>query len=85
MLEALAAGRPAVVARIGALPELVRDGVDGLTFEPGDVTALTAVLQRLLDTPALTDELARQTRPPRRVDDEMEELLSLYRRVAGAA
>ena len=85
VLEALAAGRPAVVARIGALPELVRDGVDGLTFEPGDVTALTAVLQRLLDAPALTDELARQTRPPRRVDDEMEELLSLYRRVAGAA
>ena len=85
VLEALAAGRPAVVARTGALPELVRDGVDGLTFAPGDVGALTAVLQRLLDAPDLSAELARGTRPPRSVDDEMAELLPLYRRVAGAA
>lgn len=85
VLEALAAGRPAVVARSGALPELIRDGVDGLTFESGDAGALTAVLQRLLDAPALSAELARRTRPPRRVDDEMAELLPLYRRVAGAA
>lgn len=85
VLEAQAAGRPAVVARVGALPELIRDGVDGLSFAPGDVTDLTAVLRRLRDEPALVLELARQTRPPRHIDEEMAELLPLYERLARAA
>src|SRR4029450_5141435 len=48
VLEALAVGTPAVVTRVGALPELVREGVDGLTFARGDVADLAAVLQRLV-------------------------------------
>ena len=85
VLEARAAGRPAVVARVGALPELIRDGVDGLTFAAGDVDDLTAVLQRLLDDPNLVHELTRQTRPPRHIDDEMAELLPLYEQLVRAA
>jgi glycosyltransferase involved in cell wall biosynthesis len=81
VLEARAAGRPAVVARVGALPELIRDGVDGLSFAPGDVDDLTAVLQRLRDEPALVQRLTRETRPPRHIDEEMAELLPLYERL----
>jgi len=36
LLESLSAGKPVVGARIGGIPELVREGVDGLTFEPGN-------------------------------------------------
>jgi glycosyltransferase involved in cell wall biosynthesis len=85
VLEALAVGTPAVVTRVGALPELVREGVDGLTFARGDVADLAAVLQRLLDDPALVRRLAAATRPPRGVDDEMADLLPLYERVSRAA
>ena len=38
-LEAMAAGLPVVTGRSGGLPELVRDGVEGVLFEPGDVEA----------------------------------------------
>jgi glycosyltransferase involved in cell wall biosynthesis len=85
VLEARAAGRPVVVARVGALPELIRDGVDGLTFAAGDVDDLTTVLQRLLDEPALVQQLTSQTRPPRHIDEEMAELLPLYEQLAPAA
>jgi glycosyltransferase involved in cell wall biosynthesis len=45
--EALAAGLPAVGWRSGNLPNLVEDGREGCLVEPGDVSALSAVLRRL--------------------------------------
>jgi glycosyltransferase involved in cell wall biosynthesis len=51
-LEALAAGRPLLVARIGGLPELVAGGA-GLACEPGDVDDLAAALRRLAGDAAL--------------------------------
>jgi glycosyltransferase involved in cell wall biosynthesis len=53
-VEALTAGTPVVASRAGALPEIVRDGVDGLLVPPGDAEALRTALQRLLG-----DEKAR--------------------------
>ncbi len=37
--EAFAAGRPVIASGLGALAEVVRDGVDGLSAPPGDVDA----------------------------------------------
>jgi glycosyltransferase involved in cell wall biosynthesis len=51
-LEALAAGRPLLVSRVGGLPELVAEGA-GLCCERGDVTDLASKLDRL----ATDDEL----------------------------
>lgn len=45
--EALAAGIPVVAADASSLPEIVRDGREGLLVPPGDVDALTAALLRL--------------------------------------
>jgi glycosyltransferase involved in cell wall biosynthesis len=47
-LEAMSAGRPVIASRIGGLPELVRDGQEGLLVEPSDVRSLAAAMQRLL-------------------------------------
>ena len=44
ILEAKALGRPVVAARIGGIPELVRDGIDGILFRPGDVEDLRRAL-----------------------------------------
>jgi glycosyltransferase involved in cell wall biosynthesis len=54
--EAFAAGVPVIASRIGALPEMVRDGVNGLLFPPGDAAALHVALRTLLDNPT---QLAR--------------------------
>jgi glycosyltransferase involved in cell wall biosynthesis len=49
ILEAMALTKPVVVTRTGSAPELVRDGVDGILVEPGDVGATVQALQRLSD------------------------------------
>jgi glycosyltransferase involved in cell wall biosynthesis len=46
--EAMTAGMPAVVARSGNLPNLVRDGIDGLVVPPRDVAVLSAAMRRLV-------------------------------------
>lgn len=46
-MEAMAAGLPVVAVRAGALPELVRDGANGLLARPGDAASLAAALGQL--------------------------------------
>ena len=46
--EARAAGVPVVATRVGGVPELVSDGVDGLLVPPDDASALAAAMARVL-------------------------------------
>jgi glycosyltransferase involved in cell wall biosynthesis len=46
-LEAMAAGLPVVVTRTGGTAELVEEGVNGFTFDWGDVDLLVGRLRRL--------------------------------------
>jgi glycosyltransferase involved in cell wall biosynthesis len=50
-LEAMAAGRPVVASRVGALSELLIQGETGRLIPPADATALAATVLRLLDRP----------------------------------
>ncbi|MFH1176463.1 MAG: glycosyltransferase family 4 protein [Acidobacteriota bacterium] len=62
-MEALARGTPLVVARIGAVAELVDPGRTGVHFDPGDATDLAAKVAWLIDHPrelASMREAARQ-------------------------
>jgi glycosyltransferase involved in cell wall biosynthesis len=48
VLEAMAAGLAVVTTRVGGLPELITDGVDGRLLEPGDLKGLSAALCDML-------------------------------------
>ena len=45
-VEAMACGKPVIATRLGALPEIVRDGVTGVVIPPGDAGALAAAVVR---------------------------------------
>ena len=55
--EAFLAGLPVVASRIGGLPEMVTDGVNGLLFEPGNASDLAHTLHRLSTEPGLLSRL----------------------------
>lgn len=57
-LEAMASGVPVVATRVGAIPELIADGVNGLLAPPEDAEALAACLSRLLGDGSLAARIA---------------------------
>ena len=56
LLEAAAAGKPAVATRVGGIPDAVEDGKSGILVDPGDYERLS---QTLIDL--LSNETARST------------------------
>jgi glycosyltransferase involved in cell wall biosynthesis len=57
MLEAMAAGLPVICGAVNAIPEVVRDGVNGFLVEPGDVATLARRITELLRDESLRARL----------------------------
>jgi glycosyltransferase involved in cell wall biosynthesis len=53
VMESQERGTPVIGARIGGIPELVDDGVNGLLFESGNVDSLVATVEKLWKDEAL--------------------------------
>jgi glycosyltransferase involved in cell wall biosynthesis/GT2 family glycosyltransferase len=62
MVEAMMHGKPLVTADTSGVREVVRDGVDGLLVEPGNVDQLERAIRRLLDNPAHAEALGTAAR-----------------------
>lgn len=69
ILEARSVGCPVIAPRIGGIPELVEDGVDGHLYRPGDVDDLVRALR--LPVPSLVT-------PPPTFDSHVDALLDIY-------
>jgi glycosyltransferase involved in cell wall biosynthesis len=57
LMEAMVCGKPVVASKAGGIPELVRDGVDGILVDTGDVRWLAEGIVSLLKDPALRDKM----------------------------
>ena len=62
LMEAMAMGIVCVSTFIAGIPELIRDGIDGMLVPAGDLDALTAALAKLIDDPELRSRLAANGR-----------------------
>jgi glycosyltransferase involved in cell wall biosynthesis len=62
VVEALCRGRPVVATRVGGIPDLVRDGENGLLAAAGDTRALAEALVRILTDRALAERLGARAR-----------------------
>ena len=84
LMEAMAMTIPCVSTQITGIPELIRDGQDGLLVAPSDAEALAAALTRLMDDAALRRRLGEAGRA--RVEDKynlhrnIERLATIFRR-----
>ena len=88
LLEAMAAGLPAIVTPVGGIPDAVTQGNEGLYVEPGDVGQITTAMSRMLvDEP---ERLATGRRAHARarqfdVHTYARRLADLYQRIAPVA
>jgi colanic acid/amylovoran biosynthesis glycosyltransferase len=62
LMEAMAMEIACVSTHITGIPELIRDGVDGLLVAPSDVDGLTDALARLIDDAELRERLGKSGR-----------------------
>ncbi|MBP2708427.1 glycosyltransferase family 4 protein [Microbispora sp. RL4-1S] len=84
LVEAMYCGTPVVASATGGIPELVRDGHEGLLVPPGSPAALAGALREVIDDPPLAARLAGHAR--RRVDEHtwdhlVHRVLDVYRDV----
>jgi glycosyltransferase involved in cell wall biosynthesis len=89
VLEPMARGVPVLAADIGGIPELIRDGIDGLLVEPGSAVQLAATLRAVRDDPgraramgAAARERARREFAP---EKHLHGLIATVSRATGAA
>jgi glycosyltransferase involved in cell wall biosynthesis len=72
ILEALATGCPVIAPAIGGIPEIIQQDQNGWLFPPGDVSALSGLLQRWQELKTLT------VCAPNTFDEHINQLLEHY-------
>jgi glycosyltransferase involved in cell wall biosynthesis/GT2 family glycosyltransferase len=82
--EAWMARTPVLASKLGGMAEFVRDGVDGLLFEPGNADDLAAVMRRFSAEPELRARLARDFPRAKSIEDNAAELEFRYRGLVAA-
>lgn len=62
LMEAMAIEVPCITTQITGIPELIRNGVDGLLVTASDIEGLAAAIQRLIGSPDLCRDLGEAGR-----------------------
>jgi glycosyltransferase involved in cell wall biosynthesis len=62
VIEGFALGKPAIGARIGGIPELVKESETGLTFETGNINDLSSKIEMLLKNKEKIIEMGKNAR-----------------------
>lgn len=81
LLEAMSFGKPVVATRVGGIPEIVKDGVNGFLMHPGDKAALKDHIDYLLGHTAERKKMGVRSLEivaPYYIGNVLEELKVLY-------
>ncbi len=76
--EAFMAHVPVIASDLGGMKELVQDGVGGLRAEAGNVEDWTRVMQSVIDSPSLLEQLKETVPAVPEIEDHIEELRRIY-------
>jgi glycosyltransferase involved in cell wall biosynthesis len=82
--EAFQSGPVVIASRIGGIPEMVRDGVNGLLIEPGDEVGIATAIKRLRSSPELAAKLRASASETARLYDmrfHVAHLVDAYQRL----
>lgn len=86
--QAFATGKPAIGSNVGGIPELIRDGTNGLLVPRDDIPALAAAMVRMASDPELRRRCGKAgydlAQSELAVDIKMGQLVACYRRAIGS-
>jgi glycosyltransferase involved in cell wall biosynthesis len=85
ILEALAHKTPVITSNLGGMAELIQHEHNGLVFETGNALDLSRQIRRLLESPELRARLSAEITPVKTVQEEIDEIETLYAQAAGTA
>jgi glycosyltransferase involved in cell wall biosynthesis len=77
LLEAMALAKAIIGTRVGGIPELVRDGIDGILVDPGDIRALVGALS-VLHAPDIRTRMGKSGQDRARVSFSLEQHASRF-------
>jgi len=76
--EAFLAKKPVIASRIGGIPELVNDGVNGLLFNLGDRRDLKEKLEYTINNPDVIDNFKKNFPSIKSIEDNAREMEEIY-------
>ncbi len=79
VLTSLAYKVPVITINIGGAAELVRDGINGFTFEIGNPKDLAEKMMPIASDPSILDKIKRNIIRPPRVEEEAFVYEGIYR------
>ena len=81
VLDAMMAGLPVIASKVGGIPEMIREGVDGRLVPAGDANFLAAVVSELVRNPILRQEMASRARKRAAESFSAQEMIAGYEAV----
>ena len=88
LLEAMANGLPSITSPVGGIPDVFRNGLDGVLVTPGDVEQIRAAMARLIADDTAREAAGRTARERARAFDVhvyARRLADIYQRIAPVA
>ena len=77
--EAFAAKTPVIASKIGGIPELIEDGVNGLLFQPNDINDLYRKINSIIENPFLIEKIKQSINSPKSIRQNANEIESIYK------
>lgn len=79
IIEAQSVGTPVLGARIGGIPELIQENVNGMTFKSGDVEDLKSKIQKMFEQKFDYEDIARNAVGKYSSETYYERLMEYYK------
>jgi len=77
-LEGMACGVPPICSRVGGLPEVIQDGVEGYLVPVGDFQTMAARALEILTQPDRREQMGRAARERALADFCTDKIIPLY-------
>jgi glycosyltransferase involved in cell wall biosynthesis len=78
ILEAFAHQTPVMASNLGGMAELVKEQVNGLLFKAGDEVDLARQIKKVIENPAMIDQLSQGIEPVKSLEQEIDEIEKVY-------